>query len=748
MFSLLHGGARASALVVLIAMTAIAYGAQRWFDLPTGLRGVYLAPNGSSRAIDQLPSTATLKERRPGFAQQSFTATWHGFVAAPRIGSYAIRIVADGPAAVHVDGDSVARTNGSGGSDGESRVVLQPGSHPIVIDYAHRGGEVELELWWSTPGGRMELLPESALLRSRASHVQLVAREVAHVCWQAVVVVWYVLCASLVMTALSAGVFRIFPVLNELLPAALIAVLALAFALDIWGIWWAMPNARGWGPDEVVPADVLAGLQTAFSHGWHDKYPPFHYFVLSVADSPVLVLNWLGVLDISDASTYGTLVVFGRLTSLLFALATLAVVYCCGRQLYGRVGAVFAALTMALTVPFAYYAKLANLDAPFMFWFATSLFAYIRIFQRHATRDYVLFAASATLAGCTKDQIWGAYVLAPIPILVARWKVWRQTGGSLVHVFFDRQIVLAVATGIGFFLVADNVIFNPSGFVAHVKLLLGTPHEFQVFPRTLSGELLLAWRSIQEMQLMFGWPLGIVAAVALLRGIAGNTTTPSLRWLLIPALSYYVAFVGVILFYFDRYFFPLTIVLSLFAGWWLERFIRVSVPFRRVRLAVVGGVFAYSVAYAGAVDYAMTHDSRYEVTRWLQAHSGPADVIGSLGPLEYFAVADNLRSVSVDSADRVGEVQPRYIVLNSDQIPSWSPDVRAMREALVDGRAGYELALRVRSAPLPLPERHPDLGPSPRHGPEVSDLSMINPTMEIFRLLPRRTAPSRLPQTP
>jgi hypothetical protein len=231
---------------------------------------------------------------------------------------------------------------------------------------------------------------------------------------------------------------------------------------------------------------------------------------------------------------------------------------------------------------------------------------------------------------------------------------------------------------------------------------------------------------------MFGWPLATIVAIALLRGLVGRTTTPSLRWLLVPALSYYLAFVGVILFFFDRYLLPITIVLSLYAGYWLERFIAPGVRARRARVTLVAGALAYTGLYAMSVDYAMTLDSRYEVTRWLEGHAGRDQVIGSLGPLEYATLAGGFHWHSVESIEDVAAVQPAFIVLNADQMPTLWPRVRAMHDALLAGRSGYRLALKVRSPALPLAGRHPDLDATARHGPEFSDLSMINPTIEIF----------------
>ena len=217
------------------------------------------------------------------------------------------------------------------------------------------------------------------------------------------------------------------------------------------------------------------------------------------------------------------------------------------------------------------------------------------------------------------------------------------------------------------------------------------------------------------------------------RGLAGTTTSPSLRWLLVPPLSYYAAFIGVVLYFFDRFLLPIGLVLSLFAGCWLERFVAPAVTARRLRIALVSAAFAYSVIYVAMVDYALTTDSRYAVTRWMKAHAGRDQVVAARGPLEYFMLADGFASASVESVEDVAAVQPAFIVLNPDQIASLPPGhpVRTMHDALLDGRAAYRLALRYRTPSLPWPGRHPDLGDT-RRQPEFSSLSMVNPTLEVF----------------
>jgi len=83
--------------------------------------------------------------------------------------------------------------------------------------------------------------------------------------------------------------------------------------------------------------------------------------------------------------------------------------------------------------------------------------------------------------------------------------------------------------------------------------------------------------------------------------------------------------------------------------------------------------------------------------------------------------------------EEVAAIQPAFIVLNADQIASLPPGhaVRTLHDALLNGHAGYRLALRYRTPPLPWPGRHPDLGDTPRQ-PGFSSLGQINPTLEVF----------------
>jgi hypothetical protein len=155
--------------------------------------------------------------------------------------------------------------------------------------------------------------------------------------------------------------------------------------------------------------------------------------------------------------------------------------------------------------------------------------------------------------------------------------------------------------------------------------------------------------------------------------------------------------------------------------------------YRTWRAALVAAVFAYSVVYVAAVDYALTTDSRYAVGNWVRAHQDGHPLIGARGPLEYFMIDRGIDSLSVESIDDVRNIQPDFVVLNADQMAVLPVDdpVRRMHYALLNGSIGYRLALRQRSQPISWPGLHPDLR-GVRRWPELSSLSMVNPTMEVF----------------
>ena len=406
------------------------------------------------------------------------------------------------------------------------------------------------------------------------------------------------------------------------------------------------PNGEyGWAPDELVPSAVRSGLDQRFSSGWHEKYGPFHYAVLAAAYQPALLARRFGLIRADGPDLDRILAIIGRLVSLLMATGAVWLVARLGRELGDEWAGILGAAFLAFSAPFVYYAKIANLDAPYLFWYALSLLFYVRLLGRHRLRDYVFFAASAAAAVATKDQAYGLYVLT-VPAVAAALHARRRAEGDrrLWATLVDARLVTAAAVGLVVLLVLDNVVFNPEGFVAHLRLIAGpASHPFRMFTNDLSGHLALMRLTVRHLAFAMGLPALLVCVA----GVAVALARPraNARWLLllVPPVSYVATFLHVVLYGYDRFVLPLCLVLGLFGGAFLARGMRAAPPLRAAAAALAVAVFAYSLLYAASVDRLLTHDSRYEVERWMARNIPPGALVAAIGPPGYLPRLDGLR---------------------------------------------------------------------------------------------------------
>jgi hypothetical protein len=203
-------------------------------------------------------------------------------------------------------------------------------------------------------------------------------------------------------------------------------------------------------------------------------------------------------------------------------------------------------------------------------------------------------------------------------------------------------------------------------------------------------------------------------------------------------ISYYLSFVNVILYDYDRFVLPMTLILSMFGGYAVDRFMSVGGRMRTLRAAAVGAMFAYSILYAATIDALMLRDSRALVRRWASERLSPDEAIAISGPRELepdFTVPYYEVSTRAD----LERLQPAYYVLSADYARAAPPETEwgQLVAALQSGEAGYTLVARVRCAPpWPwLPDSHPELAgarPIAPGGNALSVLRDINPTIEIY----------------
>jgi 4-amino-4-deoxy-L-arabinose transferase-like glycosyltransferase len=466
----------------------------------------------------------------------------------------------------------------------------------------------------------------------------------------------------------------------------LLVVVALSLALDAWGLRWGLPSEYGWAPDELLPQDVDAAVAQRFAHGWHTKYPPLHFAALAAWTVPVRgAARWLRW---DAAAQHDARMTAARLLSLAMAAGVLVALYLCGRELGDAWAGVLAAALVACSVPFVYYAKVANLDVPYLFWFTLSLLFFLRALRRGRTHDLVLLALSAAAAVATKDQAFALYVLT-VPVLV--WELRRLGAGDAPAALpVGRALLLLGATGLMAYLALSGLVISPAGWLAHVQLIAGPASaEFRMFGRGLFGRTELLWQTVRHLRFAMGGPALLAALAGIGLAVRDRARQRRLLLLLVPIVSYVVFFLLVVLYVYDRFLLPVAVVFALFGGYALARAARS--PSRPAR-AAVPVVLVLALARALSVDVLLATDSRYAVEQWLRREVGPGPLVAAVGPLEYLPRMGGLRWRRLGpSAARLAQVEPDVIVLNADYArrADQGTGERAFYDALDDGSLGY-----------------------------------------------------------
>jgi hypothetical protein len=641
-----------------------------------------------------------------------------------RDGDYTFSTGAATPATIVVDGQPVT-----------GPVYLTAGAHGLLIEREYPDGVQPLSLRWSRNGGSTEDVPKWALRPRKVRGIARLGIDAGLVVALAASEwVWVGLLVAIAALAAGAGLSRIRTSLARVVDwRTLRWILAASLLLNVAGIGWGLPGT--WVAIELKPQYILGALEQHFSHGWFDAYPPVHFYVLSTAWSPLLLLKYLGRLTFETPVEYSLLVVVSRLVSVAMAAAIVAAACVCGTRAFGRRAGLFAAAIVASTTPFLYYAKTANVDVPYIFWWTLSMVCYLRLLERGRTRDYVLFGAAAALSVCTKDQAYGLYLLVPLVLLEQIWRTNRQAAvdRAFLRALFDGRLIAGAIASAVLFVIANNILFNLSGFIAHVQFITGPGSAaYRVYEPTLAGHLALLRTSVRLTELSMGWPLFFVSVVGLLIAFA----TPSQRrvaiWLVVPVVSYYLGFINVVLYNYDRFMLPVCFILAIFGGLALARLLSF-----RWGSAVPAIAFAYTLLYAATVDVLMLRDSRYEAEQWMAAHVAPTDLVAVSGLHEYLPRIDAYHLEEIATVPDLRQEHPEYVVLNADYARAVPLDTEwgQMIAGLQQHTLGYRRVAQFRHpAAWPwLPGGHPDLVGARQETIVFSTLRNINPTIEIFQ---------------
>jgi len=642
---------------------------------------------------------------------------WNGWIAGVPDGTYTFIVPPGDDAQLAIDGRVVA--------DGKTSTPVPLDPSPHAFDFQDRRAASTPEIFWSRDGAPPTPLPRSVLFARKPRAFTMAAVRALEGFAAASQWIWVLA----IVGGSCAVAFAAWRVLRQAIagqvdwPRLRWIVLG-SLALNATAIWWGLPAI--WPPDELTASTVLRALDMHFSNGWFDRWPPFHYYVLTVAMSPVLLLNALGRINFDSGAWPQVLTLIGRSVSLAAGAGTVLAAALVASHVFGRRAGLLAAAIFALAIPFPYYAKTANLDVAYLFWFAVSLVFYFRVLERIQVRDAVAFAAFATLAVCTKDQAYALYPLMMVAIAFRAWETRRLA-----------PILAGVATAVVIFASCHNLVFNWSGFVEHVRFIVGPGSEnYRVFTPTLAGRLELLRLTASLIKDSWGWPLTLICVAGVVHPLFVRRCLPA--WLLVaPAISYYFAFINVVLYNYDRFVLPMTLILAMFGGYAMDRFLS-AVRSRMLRGVSVGAVFAYTLLYAATIDALMLRDSRNVVERWAANRLKAGEQIAISGPRE-LEPSFSVPWVDIATLTDLDRVRPAYFVLSADYARAVPLDTGwgQLIDGLQTGTAGYALIARVR-CPLPwswLPGLHAELvGPRPiaPGGNAVSVLRDINPTLEVY----------------
>ncbi|HEY3884313.1 MAG TPA: hypothetical protein VGL62_03845, partial [Vicinamibacterales bacterium] len=323
-------------------------------------------------------------------------------------------------------------------------------------------------------------------------------------------------------------------------------------------------------------------------------------------------------------------------------------------------------------------------------------------------------------------------------IIAESWRARRRDGrpAAFLGALLDRRMWIGGAAAALAFAIVHNIAFNVHGFLEHVRFIAGDGSvPYRIFDPTVSGRIGLFVTTLDLTEQSLGWPMTIAAAAGFAIALARPAARRPALWLMLPAVSYYLTFINVILYNYDRFMLPVCVVLAIFGGLAFDALLA-SMRDARAARAIAAAGFAYSLLYAGAVDYLMIRDSRYEATRWLEAHVRPGDIIGMSANPEYNPLYQHLTTARVSDLDSLRAVRPAYVVLNADYLRAVSLDTDwgQLSDALQHHRTDCTLARRFRT-PLPwawLPGGRRDLVGPRDETIVLTTLRNINPTIDIY----------------
>jgi hypothetical protein len=229
-------------------------------------------------------------------------------------------------------------------------------------------------------------------------------------------------------------VFKLFPK-----DPALYAILTLAFALRVWGIWNVTTT------DEYN--EVFEALRVCSGHLNLERWGKrFYLYILAVEYGIYYSLGWVcGIfqnpLHFAEkiVRNMEPLLILGRITSVVTGALTVAVVYQTGKRYFNDSVAVIASCLLAVTVFHVDLSQQAKVDALLGLLVALTLYYSLKLLKAESVclKDYACCGLFAALAIQTKFSALPLLITISI-VIISAYSLWRERAirPSLVLLLF------------------------------------------------------------------------------------------------------------------------------------------------------------------------------------------------------------------------------------------------------------------------------------------------------------------------
>lgn len=482
-------------------------------------------------------------------------------------------------------------------------------------------------------------------------------------------------------------------------------VLTAFLAVRVWGIGWGLEGTWSWDNDGIAPRDVFPGIAFTFTPGEYYTYPPLHLLLLAVLCLPLGIRAAIRAPSLTKAGLIAGFLepttaigvsLIARTVALVASGILAAAIYRTFRRTHGRRAAAFAALSSAGLTSLSFYIHTSNLDVPFLAWsgVALTLFTKALVENRPDQLRKPLIAVAAAVA--TKDQAYALFLLS-LPVYFIGWLALTPAPD---RPNFVKKSLTAIATGVLALLAFDGAFFNPLGFRARVRFLLGSAsQDYAEYAKDWSGRLRVGKALIVAAPEHVAWPLLALVPVGLLLAMEVRTpATPidadparrARRRLAayLPALfavSFAIAFNMQARRTEHRFAMPVWFYLATYAGVGADHLLKRLKPGtpRRWTPAAAALIAAAGLFRAFEVDVNLAADTRYAVEGWLRSlpANTTVETYGGLVYLPHFPPNCSVTRIGVDPAKKrspltgarevqahfasIEERRPAYVVANA-----------------------------------------------------------------------------------